>query len=437
MALGACQSVVLEQAPPVSQPDIEIDLPAMRHPAPQNPVPVTRSNHDMVQDFLDLSFEMESGHEIQSLSRFEGAITLRVLGAIPPTLEHDLSILLNRLRSEANVNIRRVAEDEPASITISTITTDELHGVMPGAACFVAPRVSTWEEFRQNRRRPTLDWTTLDTRETVSIFLPHDQSPQEIRDCLHEELAQALGPLNDLYRLTDSVFNDDNFHTVLTGFDMLMLRVYYAPEMHSGMSRAEAEVVVPAILRRYNPAGENGTRYETERSSRDWVNTVLRAIGAGTSDATRRRSAERAIAIAERSEWADNRLAFSHYLYGLMMQPISAEASYASLLIAHDIYSARRHTRIHAAYVSAQLAMFEIRNEMAPQALSRLDEAIATAQRHENAALTSTLYFLKAKAQEVLGRPNQATLQQALAWGQYGFRDRAMLLRHMAEIQSL
>jgi len=34
-------------------------------------------------------------------------------------------------------------------------------------------------------------------------------SPQEVRDCLHEELAQALGPLNDLYRLPDSVFNDD------------------------------------------------------------------------------------------------------------------------------------------------------------------------------------------------------------------------------------
>ena len=50
----------------------------------------------------------------------------------------------------------------------------------------------------------------------MAVFLPGDVSPQEIRDCLHEELAQALGPVNDLYRLTDSVFNDDNFNTVLT-----------------------------------------------------------------------------------------------------------------------------------------------------------------------------------------------------------------------------
>ncbi len=47
-----------------------------------------------------------------------------------------------------------------------------------------------------------------------------------MRDCLHEELAQALGPLNDLYRLSNSVFNDDNFHSVLTGFDMEMLRLH-------------------------------------------------------------------------------------------------------------------------------------------------------------------------------------------------------------------
>lgn len=46
------------------------------------------------------------------------------------------------------------------------------------------------------------------------MFIPNDTSAQEIRDCLNEELAQALGPLNDLYRLSDSVFNDDNMHTV-------------------------------------------------------------------------------------------------------------------------------------------------------------------------------------------------------------------------------
>ena len=88
----------------------------------------------------------------------------------------------------------------------------------------------------------------------VSLFIPSDASPQEIRDCLHGE--RGAGPLNDLYRLPNSVFNDDNIHTILTDFDMMVLRATYAPELRSGMTRAEVAARLPAILRRINPAGE-------------------------------------------------------------------------------------------------------------------------------------------------------------------------------------
>lgn len=76
------------------------------------------------------------------------------------------------------------------------------------------------------RRTPTVDWTKLERRDRAAVFVRFDVAPQEIRDCLHEELAQALGPLKDLYRLSDSVSNDDNIHAVLTSFDMLILRAY-------------------------------------------------------------------------------------------------------------------------------------------------------------------------------------------------------------------
>ena len=95
----------------------------------------------------------------------------------------------------------------------------------------------------------------------MAIIIPNDASPQEVRDCLHEELAQALGPLNDLYRLPNSVFNDDNVHTVLTNFDMLILRATYAPELASGMSRDAVAQRLPSIFARINPRGTaRGTR---------------------------------------------------------------------------------------------------------------------------------------------------------------------------------
>lgn len=74
-----------------------------------------------------------------------------------------------------------------------------------------------------------------------------------MRDCLHEEITQALGPANDLYRLPDTIWNDDNLHGVATPFDMLILRVLYQPELHSGMTRAQAAAVLPKVFARENP----------------------------------------------------------------------------------------------------------------------------------------------------------------------------------------
>ena len=84
-----------------------------------------------------------------------------------------------------------------------------------------------------------LRWPDQATLERAAIFLPLDTTPQDVRDCLNEEITQALGPADDLYRLPDTIWNDDNFHGMATPFDMLMLRTLYQPELRSGMSRGE------------------------------------------------------------------------------------------------------------------------------------------------------------------------------------------------------
>lgn len=118
----------------------------------------------------------------------------------------------------------------------------------------------------------------------VSLFIPSDASPKEIRDCLHEEFAQGLGPLNDLYRLPNSVFNDANIHTILTDFDMMVLRATYAPELRSGMTRVEVAARLPAILRLINPAGEGVAYRALPPTSRAWIKNPNRT---GTRNARR------------------------------------------------------------------------------------------------------------------------------------------------------
>ncbi|WP_410796027.1 DUF2927 domain-containing protein [Palleronia sp. LCG004] len=414
-------------------------LPPMKtFPGPRITRP-TRSNTDIARDFLDLTFELESGRAVPVFTRFEGPISLRVRGEIPGSLERDLSRLLGRLRDEAAIDISRVRPDGPANITIQTISRRDLERSVPEAACFVVPRVGSWDEFRANRRNEVTDWTTLSQRETLSIFIPADVPPQELRDCLHEELAQALGPLNDLYRLEDSVFNDDNFHTVLTGFDMLILRMTYAPELQNGMSRAEVTERLPAILSRLNPAGSNRPSDGRGPSPRGWIDAIHAALAPRGSQDTRREAALEALAIAREEGWDDNRMAFSLFLIGRLTLDVAPGLALGAFLQAANIYSADPSTQIHEAHVGMQLAAFALSAGAADQAVAIVDANTDAVIAAENAALLSTLLFIKVEALQLMGRAGEAQSlrREALGWARYGFGSDEEVRRRMAEIAAI
>ena len=84
-------------------------LPEMKRFSATRPKPPQRANRDMMRDFLDLSFAMESGRTLPHFSRFEGPVTVRLTGAPPATLVTDLDRLIGRLRTEAGLDIRRVS----------------------------------------------------------------------------------------------------------------------------------------------------------------------------------------------------------------------------------------------------------------------------------------------------------------------------------------
>ena len=51
----------------------------------------------------------------------------------------------------------------------------------------------------------------------------------------------------------------------------MVLRATYAPELRSGMTRAEVAERLPAILRRINPAGEGVAYRALPPTSRTWI----------------------------------------------------------------------------------------------------------------------------------------------------------------------
>jgi Protein of unknown function (DUF2927) len=398
-----------------------------------------RSNADVARDFMDLTFAMENGRALATFSRFEGPVSIGLAGDVPPSAARDLGVLIGRLQREAGVPVVAAARGEAATITVEFASKATLRRYAPTAACFVVPNVSSLSEYKRLRGSATVDWAEVRERTRAVIFVPSDTSPQEIRDCLHEEVAQALGPLNDLYRLPDSVFNDDNFNTVLTGFDMLILRAYYSPRLASGMGRDQIAGLLPGIIAAANPGGGGMGRTQTGPTPRAWTQAIEAALGRQGNTAIRREAAERALSIATSEGWSDGRMAFSHFAVARLSAGSDTPRARAEFSAAAAIYARQPGGEVHVAHIEMQLAAMALASGSATEAVRLADHAIPVVQRHENAALLATLMLIKAEALDQLGDAGGAAALRldSQPWARYGFGSDAVVKARMRDIATV
>ena len=417
-----------------------ITLPAMKRFDGTLPRPVPMpSNAQLARDFLDLSLQLESGRILPVFTRFEGPVTVAVRGDAPDTLAADLDDLLVRLRREARIDISRAKEGRAASITIEALPRRELQRLVPQAACFVVPNVENWEDYLSKRRSRVTDWGALTVRTRAAVFLPSDVSPQEIRDCLHEEIAQALGPLNDLYRLPFSVFNDDNLHTILTSYDMAILRITYDQKLTSGMDVSDVSTALPAIVARVNQRGVRGQEPLARDSTDAWMRAINRSLQAGLPARLRVSAAGRAVDLARDAEWGDTRLGYSLLSFGRAALGIQPENAIAAIVEAAFVFRDAYGEDVHTAHAIVQPAAFALTSGQPDVTLRLVEGAMPAAQKGQNAALLSTLLLLRAEALAATGRVSEAfaVREEGKAWALYGFGSAAEVRRHVAEVAAL
>lgn len=60
---------------------------------PSGQFKVLRSNRSIARDILQLTFFLENGKSLDTLTRFEGPISVRVLGDAPNSMHRDLNAL--------------------------------------------------------------------------------------------------------------------------------------------------------------------------------------------------------------------------------------------------------------------------------------------------------------------------------------------------------
>lgn len=388
---------------------------------------VARSNLDIADEFLDLMFRLEGGETVPRLLKYQNPVRISIRSKGLQSYRPEIDALLRRLRREAGLDIRLVGGTASADILIHAVSRANIQRAVPGAACFIEPGVSSWAEFRNplavGRR---ISWNQQQTLGTTSIFIPADSTPQDTRDCLHEEIAQALGPVNDLFRVADTTFNDDNFHSILTPFDMVILKTLYAPELGNGMDRATVSAKLPGILARTNPKGRNLPRRESAPENRAWKTAVIRSLTRNTPLEDRRAAATRALSLASAMRPQDHRLGFSLMTLGRIEARLNPRRALDLLTASYRQFRTQFGDRdIHTARAALHLGLLLLSAEKYPEAATLVKRYISTARAHENAVVLSGLHAVAAEAFSEMGQPAASRAEQLefLKWARYAFGD--------------
>jgi Protein of unknown function (DUF2927) len=82
----------------------------------------------------------------------------------------------------------------------------------------------------------------------AEVILPVDAGDFTFYDCAYEELLQALGAINDDASVPWTMFNDDVQMGFFDVYDQYLLNILYDPRIRPGMTRDEADAVLPDIL---------------------------------------------------------------------------------------------------------------------------------------------------------------------------------------------
>lgn len=379
---------------------------------------VARANTVISEEFISYLFATEGGVRIPRLLKYEGPVRVSLAGPLG-AFRNDLQSVLASMRQKSGIDISLT--DGAANIRILQVPAATLKQIYPTAACVVVPGVSSFAEV-QRRQFPR--WSRQSSLTKAVVLIPDNAPPYIVRACFNEEIAQALGPVNDLYWVSDTVFNDDNVFNTLTGYDHLILRLLYSPELQNGMGQATVRARLPALLARVNPAGQRSGN--SLRSDARWKTLIETAMNSSNPRPTRLSAAQRAVERARRL--GGHRLAHSLLIYGrltLQNQPTQAAPAFQE---AYQLnLSQLGPNNLRTALAAMHVAAVAIKAGEYEAVITLTTPALATAKRANDSVLQAGIQGLRALAFAQLGQNSkaQAARVDSLAQARYAFGSNA------------
>jgi hypothetical protein len=204
---------------------------------------------EIVDGFFKVTFgaEFHVAGGVDRIRKFDGPVRVFIDNRATPDrtaqVEAAMADIRNRIR---NLDIARTDRRDEANMIVSLVNDRDLarmirtiYGIDRARRIQRSLEPQCLSGFRKDESSRIL---------RSDVIITADVGDFVFYDCVYEELLQALGPINDDTTVPWTMFNDDVQMGFFGVYDQFLLNILYDPRVRPGMTRAEVQALLPAVL---------------------------------------------------------------------------------------------------------------------------------------------------------------------------------------------
>jgi hypothetical protein len=209
----------------------------------------TFTDAEIIDGFYRIVFgaEFHVSGSVDRIRKYEKPVRVHVDSRAKPDRRKEVAEVVDDIRSKIrHLDIAMADSRKEANVTVTLVrdrdiekTIRQFYGREQAARIVKSLEPQCLSGFRKDE---------LFRIEHSDVIVVVDAGEFIFRDCIYEELLQALGPINDDDDLPWTMFNDDVQMGFFGIYDQYLLNILYDPRIRAGMTKEQVKALLPQIL---------------------------------------------------------------------------------------------------------------------------------------------------------------------------------------------
>jgi hypothetical protein len=204
---------------------------------------------EIIDGFFKVAFgaEFRVRGEVDRIRKYDRPVRVYVDSRAKPDRRAQIATVVKDIGAHvAHLDIAMTAKKSAANVTVTLVRDRDLGKTI--RAFYGKARA---KQIQKSLEPQCLSGFRKDATFQIvrsDVILVVDAGEFIFFDCAYEEILQSLGPINDDSSVPWTMFNDDVQMGFFGVYDQYILNILYDPRIRPGMTRAEVQALLPAVL---------------------------------------------------------------------------------------------------------------------------------------------------------------------------------------------